>query len=235
MLRCLGEDHEPVLEQALPRRLYRRRGSAPCTWRLKARHRDGRCGLRSHPRTLQRHIHDQGVHASLPQSRQRERDGRTRGHTSRIFPHDADTGRPGDVLACRGRHETLGVRSFRMLAFVLESRIEPVSNGHQCVPIPWRTVHLPKKLKLGILWDDGLHTALLLLPTKPHQSSYSGVVAPSPACRRALQTVVSLLEQDGHEITTMSVSGHVLSCTYFIILYAVTAPAHSGPCRSVRN
>ena len=45
-----------------------------------------------------------------------------------------------------------------MLAFVLESRIEPVSNGHQCVPIPWRTVILPKKLKLGILWDDGLRT-----------------------------------------------------------------------------
>ena len=34
---------------------------------------------------------------------------------------------------------------------------------------------------------------------------YADVVAPSPACRRALQTVVSLLEQDGHEVTAMSV------------------------------
>ena len=26
----------------------------------------------------------------------------------------------------------------------------------------WRTVNLPKKLKLGILWDDGLRTTSLL-------------------------------------------------------------------------
>jgi hypothetical protein len=99
-------------------------------WRLKAGHRDGRGGLRSHPRALQRHIHDQGIHASLPQSWERERHGRTGGHTGRVLPHDADTGRPGDVLACRCRHETLGVRSFRMLAFVLESRMEPFANGN---------------------------------------------------------------------------------------------------------
>jgi hypothetical protein len=44
------------------------------------------------------------------------------------------------------------------------------------------------------------------LLVKSHRStrSYTGVVAPSPACRRALQTVVSLLEQDGHEVTAMS-------------------------------
>jgi hypothetical protein len=39
------------------------------------------------------------------------------------------------------------------------------------------------------------------------QNSYSvfptGVVTPSPPCRRALQTVTSLLEADGHEIITM--------------------------------
>ena len=46
--------------------------------------------------------------------------------------------------------------------------------------------------------------------------SYTGVVASSPACRRALQTVVSLLEQDGHEVTAMFVSGH-LSCTHLTI------------------
>jgi hypothetical protein len=26
----------------------------------------------------------------------------------------------------------------------------------QCVPIPWRTVNLPKSMRLGVLWDDGL-------------------------------------------------------------------------------
>ncbi|KAI9458948.1 amidase signature enzyme [Lactarius psammicola] len=59
--------------------------------------------------------------------------------------------------------------------------MRPWEYDPSCVPIHWRTVNLPKKMKLGILWDDG-------------------VVAPSPACRRALQTVVSLLEQDGHEV-----------------------------------
>ncbi|KAI0263142.1 amidase signature domain-containing protein [Gloeopeniophorella convolvens] len=47
-----------------------------------------------------------------------------------------------------------------------------------CVPIPWRAVELPKKLKVGVLWDDG-------------------VVAPSPACKRALEAAVNALYADG--------------------------------------
>ena len=75
----------------------------------------------------------------------------------------------------------------------------------------------------------------LFSPTKPHQS-YTGVVAPSPACRRALQTVVSLLEQDGHEIVTMFVSGQCsLLHLFHYSLRTVIVPAHSGPCRSGRN
>ncbi|KAH9059607.1 amidase signature enzyme [Lactarius vividus] len=62
--------------------------------------------------------------------------------------------------------------------------MKPWEYDPSCVPIPWRTMNLPKKMKLGVLWDDG-------------------VVAPSPACKRALQTIVSLLEQDGHEVTAI--------------------------------
>jgi len=63
--------------------------------------------------------------------------------------------------------------------------MKPWEYDPSCVPIPWRTINLPKKLRFGILWDDG-------------------VVAPSPACRRALQTVVSLLEKDGCEVTAIN-------------------------------
>ncbi|KAH9174785.1 amidase signature enzyme [Lactarius sanguifluus] len=55
--------------------------------------------------------------------------------------------------------------------------MKPWEYDPSCVPIPWRTINLPKKMKLGVLWDDG-------------------VVAPSPACKRALRTIVSLLEQE---------------------------------------
>lgn len=36
-------------------------------------------------------------------------------------------------------------------------------------------------------------------------SYFAGIVTPSPACKRALQEVVSALEADGHEVTDMYV------------------------------
>ncbi|OSX63279.1 hypothetical protein POSPLADRAFT_1055337 [Postia placenta MAD-698-R-SB12] len=54
------------------------------------------------------------------------------------------------------------------------------------VPMPWRDVELPptKPVRWGVIWDDG-------------------VVAPSPACLRALQDVVSALESNGHEVVAI--------------------------------
>ncbi|KAF5324089.1 hypothetical protein D9619_011410 [Psilocybe cf. subviscida] len=53
-----------------------------------------------------------------------------------------------------------------------------------CVPIAWRDVGLReegRKLKWGILWDDG-------------------IIAPSPACRRALALASAALKKEGHEV-----------------------------------
>lgn len=35
------------------------------------------------------------------------------------------------------------------------------------------------------------------------------VVAPSPACRRALKTVVNTLQNHGHNVVSMFVEGHI--------------------------
>ncbi|PCH45081.1 amidase signature enzyme [Wolfiporia cocos MD-104 SS10] len=64
--------------------------------------------------------------------------------------------------------------------------MRPWEYDHSCLPIPWREVDLlgSKPLKWGVMWDDG-------------------VVAPSPACRRALQEVVSVLQANGHEVVAI--------------------------------
>jgi len=64
--------------------------------------------------------------------------------------------------------------------------MKPWEYDHSVLPLPWRDVNLSesKPLRWGVLWDDG-------------------VVTPSPACRRALQEVVSVLEANGHEVVTI--------------------------------
>ncbi|KZT66577.1 amidase signature enzyme [Daedalea quercina L-15889] len=64
--------------------------------------------------------------------------------------------------------------------------MKPWTYDHSVLPIPWREVNLSesKPIRWGVLWDDG-------------------VVTPSPACRRALQEVVSVLEGNGHEVFTL--------------------------------
>ncbi|KAJ3539326.1 hypothetical protein NM688_g6377 [Phlebia brevispora] len=60
--------------------------------------------------------------------------------------------------------------------------MEPWKYDYSCIPLPWREVDLSgRKLKFGVIWDDG-------------------IVVPSPACRRALKTVVDTLKSDGHEV-----------------------------------
>jgi len=59
----------------------------------------------------------------------------------------------------------------------------------KCIPIPWRTVELPKKLKIGVLRHDG-------------------VVMPTPPVRRAIGKTVEKLRSAGHEIVEWSNEGH---------------------------
>ena len=59
-----------------------------------------------------------------------------------------------------------------------------------------------KPIRWGVLWDDGKHVP----PSGPSMRSDArepGVVIPSPACRRALETVVSELKGRGHEVVDM--------------------------------
>jgi amidase len=51
----------------------------------------------------------------------------------------------------------------------------------RCLPIPWRAVQLPKKLKIAVMWHDNM-------------------VRPTPPVTRALGDVVSKLRAAGHEI-----------------------------------
>ncbi|KAH9924149.1 amidase signature enzyme [Fomitopsis serialis] len=61
--------------------------------------------------------------------------------------------------------------------------MKPWEYDHSVLSLPWREVNLSesKPIRWGVLWDDG-------------------VITPSPACRRALQEVVSVLEANGHEV-----------------------------------
>jgi amidase len=51
----------------------------------------------------------------------------------------------------------------------------------RCIEIPWREPIVPTKLKLGVMWNDG-------------------VVIPTPPVTRALETAVAALKAEGHEV-----------------------------------
>jgi amidase len=59
----------------------------------------------------------------------------------------------------------------------------------KCVPIPWRVIEPPKKLKIGVIRHDG-------------------IVMPTPPVQRALTATVEKLRKAGHEIIEWSPEGH---------------------------
>ncbi|KAG6860721.1 hypothetical protein C0995_008164 [Termitomyces sp. Mi166 len=77
--------------------------------------------------------------------------------------------------------------------------MRPWEYDYSCLVMPWDDSHSlfspqevlpgsilrPDKRKWGVLWDDG-------------------VVAPSPACKRALQTVVDILRKSGQEVVDLN-------------------------------
>jgi amidase len=66
---------------------------------------------------------------------------------------------------------------------------EPWLIDPKCIPIPWRVVEAPTKLKIGVLLHDG-------------------IVTPTPPVRRALAATVEKLRKAGHEILGWSSEGH---------------------------
>lgn len=61
---------------------------------------------------------------------------------------------------------------------------KPWRYDHTCVPLPSQTVNFRdegRKLKWGVIWEDG-------------------TIPPSPACKRALNQVISALKKQGHEV-----------------------------------
>lgn len=90
---------------------------------------------------------------------------------------------------------------------------KPIAYRHhtKCLVMPWRNIEFsPKKpVKWGVMWDDGTH--LHIFRVFPSRSLHLGVevVAPSPACRRALETVVNTLQNHGHDVVSMFVDGYI--------------------------
>lgn len=74
-------------------------------------------------------------------------------------------------------------RTLPDLTFFLRTIIDmkPWEYDNTVAPIPWRDVQLPKKLKIGVISNDG-------------------VVTPSPACARALGMTVDALKKQGHQV-----------------------------------
>jgi len=75
---------------------------------------------------------------------------------------------------------------------------KPWRYDHTCVPLPWQTVNLRdegRKLKWGVIWEDCNEQMLL-----KRWSIYIGTIPPSPACKRALNQVISALKKQGHEV-----------------------------------
>ncbi|KAI5117279.1 hypothetical protein M0805_005604 [Coniferiporia weirii] len=60
-------------------------------------------------------------------------------------------------------------------------QMEPWNYDHSVLHMPWKPVDLSPKVKFGVMWDDG-------------------VVPVSPACRRALMSVVDNLRLGGYEV-----------------------------------
>lgn len=66
---------------------------------------------------------------------------------------------------------------------------QPWTQDPKCIPMPWRKVDKKQKLKLAVMWDDGM-------------------VRPTPPVRRALQETVEKLRKAGHEVVDWEPTGH---------------------------
>ncbi|KAI0776365.1 amidase signature domain-containing protein [Irpex lacteus] len=81
--------------------------------------------------------------------------------------------------------------------------MQPWTYDYSCLVLPWRDVDLSsKKVKWGVIWDDSRLPTAHLRRT-PHSFSLTGIIKPSPACRRALEDTVSALKAAGHDVVDL--------------------------------
>lgn len=66
---------------------------------------------------------------------------------------------------------------------------QPWLKDPKALPIPWRDVTLPTKLRIGVVWNDGM-------------------VTPTPPVQRALKATVEKLRQAGHEVIDWDGASH---------------------------
>ena len=66
---------------------------------------------------------------------------------------------------------------------------QPWLHDPRCLPIPWRPVQQMEKLRLGVMWNDGMYI-------------------PTPPVKRALEETVKKLKAVGHEIVDWAPQGH---------------------------
>jgi amidase len=106
------------------------------------------------------------------------------------FPHfDTKSGMAGQeaVISVNGpmARDLEGIKLFTKS--VVDS--EPWWMDPKCVAIPWREIEAEKKMKIGVLWNDGM-------------------VMPTPPVKRALKSTVEKLRAAGHEIVDWEAEGH---------------------------
>jgi Asp-tRNA(Asn)/Glu-tRNA(Gln) amidotransferase A subunit family amidase len=100
-------------------------------------------------------------------------------------------------------------RTLNDLAYFTKSflQMKPWKYDHTVHPLEWRDAiteefNAKRQLKVGVLSTDGmneLQTSYVHFD-KQLLTTTTGVVDPSPACERALKTVVSALIDDGHQV-----------------------------------
>lgn len=66
---------------------------------------------------------------------------------------------------------------------------QPWLKDPKALPIPWREVTIPKKLRFGVVRNDGM-------------------VTPTPPVQRALNATVQKLKQAGHEVIDWDATTH---------------------------
>ena len=85
-------------------------------------------------------------------------------------------------------------------------QMKPWKYDHTVHPLEWRPnaveeIRDKKKLRIGVLRDDGiLQISHSFCVSRTVANADLGVVTPSPACARALQSVATALEKEGHEV-----------------------------------
>jgi amidase len=79
---------------------------------------------------------------------------------------------------------------------------EPWRHDPKCLPIPWRPVELPSRLKVAIMWDDGM-------------------TRPTPPIMRAMKETRAKLEAAGHEVVDWDATGHEEAFTTLLSLLGV--------------